>query len=323
MQPLFFAPILKRICWGGTRLGSRLGKPLGLETDYAESWEIVDHGHDQSVSSQGEFQGWSLKRFVEERNKDLFGRHAGLGQFPLLVKFLDANDRLSLQVHPNDEQAITYDPKENGKTEAWVIVHAEPGSVLYAGLKAGVDRKRLSEALANSRLEECLHRFEVFAGDCVFIPAGTLHAIAEGIVLAEIQQSSDLTFRLHDWGRVGTDGQPRPLHLEQSFACIDFERGPVSPVVPQPLALDHSAEELVRSDYFVIHRHQCTSEISLSIEDRFHVVMMLAGSGVLSSDENEWPMNLGQSVLIPAACADLNITPQPGETCIVLDAFLP
>ena len=118
--------------------------------------------------------------------------------------------------------ARDFDPTENGKTEAWVIVVAEPGSRLYAGLKDGVDAATLRQSLADGRIEDCLHSFEVAAGDCVFIPAGTVHAIAEGILLAEVQQSSDLTFRLYDWGRLGADGQPRELHIEESFRCIDF-----------------------------------------------------------------------------------------------------
>jgi mannose-6-phosphate isomerase len=320
MRPLFFPPILKRIRWGGRRLGTLLGKPIGPETDFAESWEIVDHGKDQSTVMDGPFAGWTLARFVRERNQEIFGKHAGRTQFPLLVKFLDANDRLSLQVHPNDAKAKTYDPTENGKTEAWVIVHAEPGSQIYAGLKTGVDRETLRTHLHNGRLEECLHKFPVSAGDCVFIPAGTVHAIAEGIVLAEIQQSSDLTFRLHDWGRVGTDGKPRELHIEQSLASIDFERGPVSPVVPQKLA-HRPTEKLAECEYFVMHRHQSESPFSIPTDNRFHVLMMLSGAATLSTDGFEAPFNLGQSVLVPAASPDVQIRPR--EESIVLDAFLP
>jgi mannose-6-phosphate isomerase len=322
MRPLFFPPILKRIRWGGRRLGTLLGKPLGPETDYAESWELVDHGSDQSTLVQGPFAGWTLSRLVKERNVELFGSHAGRTQFPLLVKFLDANDRLSLQVHPNDVEAKTHDPAENGKTEAWVIVHAEPGSQIYAGLKTGVDRETLRIHLQTGRLEECLHKFPVSAGDCVFIPAGTVHAIAEGIVLAEIQQSSDLTFRLHDWGRVGTDGKPRELHIEQSLACIDFNRGPVSPVVPKKLP-GQPTEKLAACEYFVMHRHQSDQPISIPSDYRFHVLMMLKGSAELSCEGTLSPFNLGQTVLIPAACPQVQITPRDGSHCTVLDAFLP
>lgn len=323
MEPLFFTPILKRIRWGGRRLGTLLGKPVGPETDYAESWEVVDHGADQSTLPEGEFAGWTLQRFVKERGQDLFGRHAGRTQFPLLVKFLDANDRLSLQVHPNDEQAKTFDPVENGKTEAWVIVHAEPGSQLYAGLKPGVDRDTFRQRLTGEGLEDCLHKFAVSTGDCVFIPAGTVHAIAEGIVLAEIQQSSDLTFRLHDWGRVGSDGNPREIHVEEGLSCIDFERGPVSPVTPRKLSNSSITEELVRCDYFVMHRHQTSEPFSIPTDERFHVLMILEGAANLLSEGKPYPMQLGQTALIPAACSDVEIIPQPGVPCTVLDAFLP
>lgn len=323
MQPLFFPPILKRIRWGGRRLGTLLGKPIGPETDYAESWEVVDHGADQSTIPEGELAGWTLKRFVEERGQALFGRHAGRTQFPLLVKFLDANDRLSLQVHPNDAQAKTFDPTENGKTEAWVIVHAEPGSQLYAGLKAGVDRQTLRDCLTGEGLEDCLHKFDVSAGDCVFIPAGTVHAIAEGIVLAEIQQSSDMTFRLHDWGRMGSDGKPRELHIEQGLSCIDFNRGPVSPVIPQKPSGGSITEELARCEYFVMHRHQSSEPFSIPGDDRFHVLMMLAGNAQFVAEGVHYPMGLGQSVLVPAACSEVQIVPQAGSKCTVLDAFLP
>lgn len=322
MRPLFFLPILKRIRWGGRRLGTLLGKQLGPETDYAESWELVDHGQDQSTLTQGPFAGWTLSRFVRERNQELFGRHHGRTQFPLLVKFLDANDRLSLQVHPNDALAKAYDPTENGKTEAWVIVHAEPGSQIYAGLKKGVDRETLNSNLQNGRLEDCLHKFPVSVGDCVFIPAGTVHAIAEGIVLAEIQQSSDLTFRLDDWGRVGTDGKPRELHIEQSLASIDFQRGPVSPVVPKRLP-GHPTEKLAECEYFVMHRHQSDKPFTISTDNRFHVLMMLSSSADISAEEFSSPFHLGQTVLIPADCPDVQITPRAGKDCIVLDAFLP
>src|SRR5690606_25224095 len=145
MHPLEFQPILKRARWGGRRLES-LGKRLGDGNDYAESWELADHGDDQSVVLGSDYEGWTLRRLVTERNKELFGRHAGRTQFPLLLKFLDANDRLSVQVHPNDEQAKQFDAHENGKTEAWVIIDAQPGSRIFAGLNNGVTRDELRQA---------------------------------------------------------------------------------------------------------------------------------------------------------------------------------
>ena len=321
MPPLFFEPILKRIRWGGRRLGTELGKPIGPETDYAESWEVSDHGEDQSIVVNGEYAGWTLQKLVAERNQDLFGRHAGRKQFPLLVKFLDANDRLSVQVHPNDEQAKHYDPLENGKTEAWVIVHAEPDSKLYVGLQNGIGPDQLAQHLQAGTVEEILHTVSVQPGDCVFIPAGTIHAIGEGIVLAEIQQSSDLTFRLYDWGRLGADGKPREIHIDSAVHCTNFDMGPVDPVQPiESQSGPHRIEDLVQNDHFVMRRHTITAgnRGQFITDDRFHVFCVLAGSGELASGPK---LNLGTTFLVPASCADIEIAAASELT--LLEAFLP
>lgn len=321
MPPLFFEPILKRIRWGGRRLGTELGKPIGSESDYAESWEVSDHGDDQSIVTSGEYAGWSLQKLVAERNREIFGRHAGRKQFPLLVKFLDANDRLSVQVHPNDAQAKQYDPLENGKTEAWVIVHAEPGSRLYVGLQDGVGPDELASHLQAGTVEQILHTITVQSGDCVFIPAGTIHAIGEGIVLAEIQQSSDLTFRLYDWGRLGADGKPREIHIEAAVQCTNFEMGPVDPVEPQELqASPHRIEALVRGDFFVMQRHTLAAGTTAQFtsDDRFHVFCVLGGSGKLTTGPQ---LSIGTTFLLPAACNDVQIT--AAKDLVLLEAFLP
>lgn len=322
MQPLLFEPILKRIRWGGRRLGSVLGKALGDARDYAESWEIVDHRADQSLVVNGALTGWTLHRLVAERDRELFGRHAGLQQFPLLVKLLDANDRLSVQVHPDDLRARQFDPDENGKTEAWVILETAPGSLLWAGLQPGIGEQELRASVQDGSVEQRLHAFRVQAGDCVFVPAGTVHAIGEGVLLAEIQQSSDLTFRLYDWGHMGTDGRPRPLHIDEALHCIDFARGPVGPV--QPLLVDAGSgtcEELVRCEQFVIRRHTAQCEFELEDDDRFHVLMTLSGSARLTAGSDLLPLPRGSTVLAPAVRQRVRLAPQP--QCVVLDAFLP
>jgi len=322
MQLLEFQPLIKRIRWGGIRLGTVLGKPIGEATDTAESWEISDHGDDQSIVISGGYESWPLKKIVQEEGGALFGRHASRTQFPLLVKFLDAADRLSVQVHPNDQQARKFDPNENGKTEAWVIIEAEPGSRLYAGLKTGVHRDRLAESLSNGTVEDCLHSFLVKAGDCVFIPAGTVHAIGEGVLLAEIQQSSDLTFRLYDWGRVGADGKPRELHIEEALGCIDFDRGPVGPVKPKVISTNsHRVEELVQNEFFVMRRHTTQSSFTIAADDRFHVLMQLAGESKIIDGDDERPFKRGQTFLLPADRAETEIVPA-GET-VMLETFLP
>jgi len=322
MQPLTFEPIIKRIRWGGTRLASVLDKPIGDATDAAESWEISDHGHDQSVVASGPHKGKTLGQLVADEKSELFGKQDGFEQFPLLIKFLDANDRLSVQVHPNDKLAKEFDPSENGKTEAWVILSAEPASKIYIGLKDGVGPDDLRKALDEGEVERCLHTVEVSPGDCVFVPAGTVHAIGEGIVLAEIQQMSDLTFRLYDWGRVGADGKPRQLHIEESFRCINFEHGPVNPVDPTRISEDpHLVEELARSDYFVIRRHEVGNPSMLERVGYFRVLMTIGGAGTLVTDGSEVPIRLGQTVLLPGTVSDVEI--KPSEPLTILEAYVP
>jgi mannose-6-phosphate isomerase len=321
MRPLEFQPLLKRIRWGGRRL-AQLGKPLGSESDYAESWELADHGSDQSVVAAGEYEGWTLRRLVEERNQELFGRHAGVQQFPLLVKFLDANDRLSVQVHPNDDQAKRYASNENGKTEAWLVVDAEPGSRLYAGLKERVTAEALRAASQDGTVESLLHSFEVTPGECVFIPAGTVHAIGAGILLAEIQQMSNITFRLYDWGWKDANGKPRQLHLEESLACTAFDRGPVEPV--EPKRSEHRSgvtDDLVSCPYFVMRRHILERDYKLPKEDRFRILMNVKGNGDIACEDTAMRFALGRTVLVPASSPDVTIHPIGEMT--VLEAYLP
>jgi len=309
MQPLQFHPILKRIRWGGRRLGTVLGKPIGDANDYAESWEIADCGDDQSTVAGGPFDGWTLERLVTAEGAALFGREPRPEHFPLLIKFLDCNDRLSVQVHPNDAQARQMGRGENGKTEAWFILDAKPNSRIYAGLKPGVDRRSLESHLDAGTVEDCLHSFPAKRGDCIFVPAGTVHALGEGILLMETQQSSDVTFRLFDWGRVGADGQPRQLHREESLACIDFDRGPINPV--EPTATTHGTErieELVRCDYFVLRQRTFSRLLRIEDDGRFRVLMPLGRPIELQADGYEQQIRLGDTVLAPAMAKGVTLS---------------
>lgn len=311
MEPLIFQPILKRARWGGRRLGSELGKPIGNHPDYAESWEIADHGADQSIVAAGPHAPSTLSELLARHGTDVLGRESAARQFPLLIKFLDANDWLSLQVHPNDQQAKAHDPRENGKTEAWVILDAAEGSRICCGLKPNVTRRIFEEHLTAGTIESVLHTCAVRAGDCVFVPAGTVHAIGPGVLLAEVQQQSDLTFRLHDWGRLGADGQPRELHVAESLACIDFERGPVDPVEPRLLSAQGPRhEELVKSDYFIIERYSSESAWSVTRTDHCRILMNLAADVTISTANQTLKLPRGQTVLLPAASPDLDVTPQ-------------
>src|SRR5262245_51414230 len=209
---LRFKPILREYLWGGRRLGTELGKSIGDGPHYAESWEVVDHREDQSVVIDGPLAGKSLHQLVTEHGRELFGRHYPRNQFPLLLKFLDCQRTLSVKVHPNDEQGAKLDPPDLGKTEAWLVLSAEAGSKIYSGLQQGVDRQTLEREVARGNCEVCLHEFEPHAGDCVLIEAGTVHARGAGLLVAEIQQASDTTYRHFDWNRLDTDAKPRQLH---------------------------------------------------------------------------------------------------------------
>ncbi|MDB5349169.1 MAG: phosphomannose isomerase [Planctomycetota bacterium] len=321
LYPLHFRPILKRLIWGGRRLGSILDKPLGGESDYAESWEVADHKNDVSVVADGPLAGRDLRSLIAEFGETLLGSSVGVrAQFPLLVKFLDAHQVLSVQVHPDDAKARVL-VEDNGKTEAWVILHAEPGSLIYAGLRPGVTREAFAESLETGEVEPLLHRFAPKVGDCVMIPAGTVHAIGAGIVLAEIQQMSDATFRVYDWGRVGADGSPRTLHKPQALEATDYEAGPVH---PHPARADAIAggtrERLASCDYFAIERLRLTGAAEVGSLERFTLVLAIEGAAEIVHDGASYPIARGQTRLLPAALGPCEIRPI-GEatvlTCVV------
>ncbi|MBX3432949.1 MAG: class I mannose-6-phosphate isomerase [Pirellulales bacterium] len=315
--PLRFEPLFRRYLWGGRRLGTMLGKPIGPGDDYAESWEIVDHGADQSVVAHGPLAGRTLGELVREQGADLLGRHAPAKQFPLLLKLLDCNRTLSVQVHPNDAQGAQLDPPDLGKTEAWVVVSAEPGSKIYAGLKPGVDRQQLAAALEAGACDRCLHEFEPQVGDCVFIPAGTVHALGAGLVIAEIQQASDTTFRLFDWNRVDADGRPRPLHIEQSLAVTDYQRGPVVPQTPQALDLPGS-ELLVACNKFELQRRRIAEPTTLGGDRRMWIAVVVEGALEVEGDPAREPLTLGRSLLLPAAAGACRLTPLGSATVLAI-----
>lgn len=319
LPPLQFEPILRQYLWGGRRL-AELGKPLGDGDHYAESWEVVDHGADQSVVSGGSLAGTTLHELVTRHGKALLGRHAPQAQFPLLFKFLDCQQTLSVQVHPNDEQAAQLDPPDLGKTEAWVVLSAQPGSKVFAGLKPGVDRAALQHAIREGACDECLHAFEPRLGDCLFIEAGTVHALGAGLLIAEIQQTSDTTFRLFDWNRVDRDGKSRQLHIEQSLQTIDYTRGPVAPTAPQPTS-NPKVERLLASDKFILDRWQLDAPLQLAQDDRFHILTVTEGSVTITANDSRHELSRGSTLLIPASCRDVAISPQ--GRAVLLDMYLP
>jgi mannose-6-phosphate isomerase len=264
--------------------------------------------------------GTSLGELIAERGSELLGRHHPQVRFPLLLKFLDAARTLSVQVHPDDARAARLDPPDLGKTEAWVVLAAEPGSTIYAGLKPGVGREVLAEAIRGGRCQGLLHQFHPKRGDCVFLPAGTVHALGEGLLVAEIQQASDTTYRLFDWNRPGADGRPRPLHVEQALDVIDYDRGPVGPIAPQQTGRP-GASCLVESAKFVLDRWELDAPELAAGDDRCHIISVLRGSLRVEGEASGRAVPLGGTVLVPASAGQVELSPQ-GHT-VLIDAYLP
>ncbi len=300
LPPLVFVPLYRRYLWGGRGFATALGRDLPPGDDYAESWELVDRGADQSVVAAGPLAGVMLGSLVRERGRELLGRTAPQPAFPLLFKFLDARLDLSVQVHPDDARGARLVPPDRGKTEAWYVVDADPGARIWAGTAPGVDAAAFAAALRAGRIADVLHSFTPRPGDCVFVPAGTVHAIGAGLLVAEIQQSSDVTYRLHDWGRVGPDGKPRQLHVEAGLDAVT-RFGPVGPATPVATS-DPAVRRLVTSDYFLLDEVRPTGgRWNVGGDDGCHVLAVLSGRVRF---EERWglpPLGRGTCALLPAA----------------------
>ncbi len=220
-HPLRFHPLYQERVWGGRALQARLGRSLASASPIGESWEISDRTEAQSVVAQGPLAGRTLNALLREDPVGLLGEVRPRGQrFPLLLKILDAQAVLSLQVHPPAEVAARLGGE--AKTELWYFLHAEPGSEIFVGLCRGTNRESFEHALDAGRVAECFHRLAVEVGDVMYLPRGRAHALGAGLLLFEVQENSDTTYRVYDWDRVGLDGRPRPLHREESLASIDF-----------------------------------------------------------------------------------------------------
>jgi mannose-6-phosphate isomerase len=291
LHPLTFTPIFKERVWGGSRLAA-LGKPLPAGAPIGESWELVDLPEDQSVVASGPLAGVPLGELVRQHRDELLGPAAlDGGSFPALVKTIDAAQTLSVQVHPDGAVAARLGGRP--KCEAWVILDATPGALLYVGLVEGATRERYRHAVEEGRVEELLVPLAVRAGDLVPIVPGTVHAIGAGVVLAEVQQPSDTTYRVYDWGRVGLDGKPRALHLEQALQSIHFG---APPAAPTPGGVDLGL--------FALRVLEVGPGRPATLDGRGpRVVVGLEGTTRLATDAGDAVCPRGGVVLVPHACA--------------------
>jgi mannose-6-phosphate isomerase len=312
--PLRFRPFLRPLVWGGRRLGEVLHKSLPATGSFGEAWEVSDHAsHHSSLDGK---DGRTLRDLMESEKEALLGPAASAYRvFPWLVKFLDANDWLSVQVHPDEEAVVRLWPGEGSKTEAWFILDAAPGSRVYAGLLPGVDEKRLRQALAAGTVADCLHQFHPRPGDCLFLRAGTVHAVGGGVLMAEVQQTSDATFRLFDWNRTDATGKPRQLHIEEAIRSIHWDAGPVRPVhangYPVPGARGGASvrQELVRCRYFVLEYVRQNEPFSLGGAGRLQVAIGLHGRSALETAGGGNSFGAGDTLLLPAALGPTQAIP--------------
>ncbi len=290
---LRFQPIYQTRIWGGRRLETLLGRTLPDAQLYGESWELCDRAEAQSVVAEGPYQGHSLHHLWKEHRDEIFGikhRHNPAQRFPILLKILDCCEVLSLQVHP--PAAVAAELGGEPKTEMWFVAHADKDAQIYAGLKHGVTRSAFEEALRSGGVADLVHSTEPDAGDFMFVESGRIHALGAGLLVYEIQQNSDTTYRVFDWNRVGLDSQPRPLHVAESLQCIDF--ADYEPTMQSPAA-DSS---LVKCDYFATRRATLAPGQSTTIkpdEDDFICLAVVRGSGTIDGNE----IHSGDFLLLP------------------------
>ena len=306
LYPFTFEPIFKERIWGGTKLRDVFHKMISSKTT-GESWEISTVTNDVSIISNGIYQGKSLNELIEQFPEDILGKEVfkRFGtQFPLLFKFLDANQDLSIQVHPNDELAKK---RHNsfGKTEMWYVMQADEGARLIVGFKENTDSKSYTKALENNNLLPLLKEIPVKKGNVFLLETGTVHAIGAGILLAEIQQTSDVTYRLYDWDRVDANGKSRALHTELALDAINFKT-----ISPQKhyQTLPNEAVTLVDCPYFKTELILIADELTLDNSgDSFFVLMCVEGSCELTVDNFTYSFALGQTILVPAALASFQL----------------
>ncbi|HBA85895.1 MAG TPA: mannose-6-phosphate isomerase [Verrucomicrobia bacterium] len=309
VYPFRFEPVYKDYIWGGDRIPRYFHRdvPSGI---YAESWEIADHPDGMSVVTNGSLAGQTLRDILKAHGPQIVGPGRGYGQFPLLIKLIDSRERLSVQVHPDDETArrLASEPK----TEMWYMLDPEPGAQVYAGLKKGVGQSQFEEALAAQKLEELLAPVKVRQGDAVFIPGGRVHAIDAGCLLLEIQQNSNTTYRVYDWGRVGADGKPRPLHLREALVATHWEDS--FPTKVEPRRLDsiglNAHWEILSTAYFRLERFELKEPLPLSTElRRFNALFVSHGSVRIEWQASFEDLAFGSSCLVPAALGNYLLTP--------------
>ncbi len=320
IYPLKFYDIFKEAVWGNRNLAKVLDKKLPGRKRIGESWEIADLGEDVSRVENGPYKGWTLNSLCRKFPKELLGYQVDIEKsegFPLLIKFLDSEEKLSVQVHPDDCYAQKNERGKFGKTEMWYVIHAQRGAQIVYGLKSGVEREQFVHAIESGKIEDSLKTVSVKPGDALFVPPGCVHSIGGGIIVYETQQSSDVTYRLYDWGRAGFNGKPRQLHIAEALDVIDFEfMGDPLKAFPTVDRDGCRKSYIAACRYFAIELITCAKFIIEDTHSRsFHALSALEGSGRIYVDDyfqgggRSQRIRKGETVLIPAAAGIYTIEP--------------
>ena len=322
MSPLKFEPIFKTIVWGGEKIAPYKGVETRQE-HIGESWELSGVAGNESIVAEGPLKGRTIASLVKEYKGELVGKHVYQNtgdEFPLLIKFIDALTDLSIQVHPNDELAAARHNGSKGKTEMWYVVAADEGAHLLAGLTEKITPEQYAAKVADGTITDVLARYDVHPGDVFFLPAGRIHAICGGCFIAEIQQTSNITYRIYDYGRLGLDGKPREVHTELAKDAIDYTVYPSYRTEYTPL--QDEEVEVVNCQYFTTSIYDLTLPYAkdLSAIDSFMVVMCLCGEGTLEVDGEQLPIRQGETVLVPASADDICFIPE--ESMKLLSSYI-
>lgn len=292
LSPVKLTPIIKDYIWGGRKLIDNFGKHTTLERA-AESWELSTHPDGASIIADGAFQGKTLPEYISENGIDIIGENAkAFDFFPILIKLIDAKENLSIQVHPDDEYALRHEG-EYGKTEMWYIADCSDSAFLYYGLNRTVTKEEFLKRISDNTVLDILNKVPVHKGDLFFIPAGTIHAICGGIVICEIQQNSNTTYRVYDYNRIGADGKARPLHVDKAAE--------VSILSPSPEYIRPNKNTLASCKYFTVKHLACINKLMLDANEKcFQSIIVLDGHGSLTFNDKEMELCKGDSIFVPA-----------------------